>query len=86
MAVESAFSFLLAIFIFGITPGPGVFASLARALVSGASSAPTWSPAAPNSISFIPKRAVRHLPGGPFWDLHHLRLKKQAIKSSDFSC
>ena len=38
MTIESAFSFLLAIFIFGITPGPGVFAILARALVSGAPS------------------------------------------------
>ncbi|SHJ84197.1 Threonine/homoserine/homoserine lactone efflux protein [Malonomonas rubra DSM 5091] len=38
MSIESAISFFLAIFIFGITPGPGVFAILARALVSGASS------------------------------------------------
>jgi threonine/homoserine/homoserine lactone efflux protein len=38
MTLESSLSFLLAIFIFGITPGPGVFAILARALVSGASS------------------------------------------------
>ena len=38
MTIESALSFLLAIFIFGITPGPGVFAILARALVSGAPS------------------------------------------------
>lgn len=35
MTFESALSFFLAIFIFGITPGPGVFAILARALVSG---------------------------------------------------
>ena len=35
MTIESALSFFLAIFIFGITPGPGVFAILARALVSG---------------------------------------------------
>ncbi len=35
MSIESALSFFLAIFIFGITPGPGVFAILARALVSG---------------------------------------------------
>jgi len=33
MTIESSLSFLLAIFIFGITPGPGVFAILARALV-----------------------------------------------------
>jgi len=38
MTIESALSFFLAIFIFGITPGPGVFAILARALVSGARS------------------------------------------------
>lgn len=38
MTIESSLSFLLAIFIFGITPGPGVFAILARALVSGAPS------------------------------------------------
>lgn len=37
MTFESAFSFLVAIFIFGITPGPGVFAILARALASGTS-------------------------------------------------
>lgn len=36
MSFESAITFFLAIFIFGITPGPGVFAILARALVSGA--------------------------------------------------
>ena len=38
MTIESALSFLLAIFIFGITPGPGVFAILARAMVTGAHS------------------------------------------------
>jgi len=38
MTIESGLSFLFAIFIFGITPGPGVFAILARALVSGATS------------------------------------------------
>lgn len=38
MTLESGLSFFLAIFIFGITPGPGVFAILARALVSGARS------------------------------------------------
>ncbi len=36
MTPESALSFFIAIFIFGITPGPGVFALLARALGSGA--------------------------------------------------
>ncbi len=38
MSLESSLSFFLAIFIFGITPGPGVFAILARALVSGTAS------------------------------------------------
>ncbi len=38
MTIESSLVFLFAIFIFGITPGPGVFAILGRALVSGASS------------------------------------------------
>ena len=37
MTIESSITFLLAIFIFGITPGPGVFAILSRALLSGAS-------------------------------------------------
>lgn len=36
MSVESALTFFIAIFIFAITPGPGVFALLARALVNGA--------------------------------------------------
>lgn len=36
MTLESAISFTIAIFIFGITPGPGVFAILARALSSRA--------------------------------------------------
>lgn len=36
MSLESAITFFIAIFIFGITPGPGVFAILARALVYGA--------------------------------------------------
>ena len=36
MSIESAITFFIAIFIFAITPGPGVFALLARALVSGA--------------------------------------------------
>jgi threonine/homoserine/homoserine lactone efflux protein len=37
MTIESAITFSVVIFIFGITPGPGVFAIIARALVSGAS-------------------------------------------------
>ena len=36
MTWQSALSFFLAVFIFGITPGPGVLAILARSLVSGA--------------------------------------------------
>lgn len=36
VSLESALAFFLAIFLFGITPGPGVFAVLARALGSGA--------------------------------------------------
>lgn len=36
MTFESACSFFLAIVIFGVTPGPGTFAILARALVRGA--------------------------------------------------
>lgn len=38
MSIESALTFFIAIFIFGITPGPGVFAILARAMVDGARS------------------------------------------------
>lgn len=38
MTFESALSFFLVIFIFGITPGPGVFAIIGRALVHGAKS------------------------------------------------
>ncbi|QFU00344.1 Leucine efflux protein [Halomonas sp. THAF5a] len=38
MTLESAMSFLAAVFLFGITPGPGVFAILARALVGGVGS------------------------------------------------
>ena len=41
MSPESAISFFIAVLIFGVTPGPGVFAILARALVSGARSC-TW--------------------------------------------
>ena len=36
MSFESGLTFFIAIFIFGITPGPGVFAVLSRAIVSGA--------------------------------------------------
>ncbi len=38
MSPENALSFFLAILIFGITPGPGTFAILARALTRGANS------------------------------------------------
>ncbi len=35
MSIEGAVTFFIIIFIFGITPGPGIFAILARALVHG---------------------------------------------------
>ena len=35
MTIESSISFFIAIFIFGITPGPGIFAILAKAMVQG---------------------------------------------------
>lgn len=35
MTFESALTFFIAIFIFGVTPGPGIFAILARALTQG---------------------------------------------------
>lgn len=38
MSIEGAFTFFVAIFIFGVTPGPGVFAILARSMVFGARS------------------------------------------------
>lgn len=38
MSLESGITFFIAIFIFGITPGPGVFALISRGLTSGASS------------------------------------------------
>jgi len=38
MSLESAISFFIAILIFSITPGPGVFAILARALIKGSGS------------------------------------------------
>jgi len=38
MSLESAITFFIAIFIFGITPGPGVFAILARGMTEGARS------------------------------------------------
>ena len=38
MTWESAISFFFAVLIFGFTPGPGVFAIMARALISGAGS------------------------------------------------
>ena len=36
MTLESGITFFLAIFIFSITPGPGVFAILARSMSKGA--------------------------------------------------
>lgn len=38
MSAEAAITFFVVIFIFGITPGPGVFAILARSMVFGARS------------------------------------------------
>ena len=38
MSFESALTFFIAIFIFGITPGPGVFAILARGMMLGSRS------------------------------------------------
>jgi threonine/homoserine/homoserine lactone efflux protein len=38
VSFESAITFFLAIFIFGITPGPGIFAILARAMTEGSRS------------------------------------------------
>ncbi len=38
MSFESSITFFLAVLLFGITPGPGVFAIMARALASGAKS------------------------------------------------
>lgn len=35
MSLESSVTFFIAMFIFGITPGPGIFAILARAMVYG---------------------------------------------------
>ncbi|EAR10252.1 LysE family translocator [Reinekea blandensis] len=35
MTFEAAFSFFIIVFIFGVTPGPGVFAIIARALSTG---------------------------------------------------
>ena len=35
MSFESAVTFFIAMFVFGITPGPGVFAILARGMVHG---------------------------------------------------
>ncbi|WP_373322863.1 hypothetical protein [Photobacterium carnosum] len=35
MSFEAAVTFFIAIFIFAITPGPGVFAILAKAMVEG---------------------------------------------------
>ncbi|MFY0663287.1 MAG: LysE family translocator [Natronospirillum sp.] len=38
MSIESAITYFIAIFIFAITPGPGIFALLARGITSGISS------------------------------------------------
>ena len=38
MTLESAFAFFIAVLIFGVTPGPGVFALMAKALVYGSRS------------------------------------------------
>ena len=38
MTFESGLSFFLAIFIFGITPGPGIFAIIARSIMHGSKS------------------------------------------------
>lgn len=38
MTLESSIAFFLAVFVFSITPGPGVFAIIARALMNGAPS------------------------------------------------
>ncbi len=43
MSIEGAITFFIAIFIFAITPGPGTFALLARALTSGAMSCVSMS-------------------------------------------
>lgn len=51
MTLESAISFFIAILIFGVTPGPGVFAILARALTNGASAC--WMLALGMTISDI---------------------------------
>ncbi|MGB0941642.1 MAG: LysE family translocator [Marinomonas sp.] len=41
MTLESGITFFIAIFIFGITPGPGIFAILAKSMTQGARSC-TW--------------------------------------------
>ncbi len=43
MSAENALAFFVAIFIFSITPGPGVFAVLARAMTEGAAACVTLS-------------------------------------------
>jgi threonine/homoserine/homoserine lactone efflux protein len=43
MSIEGAITFFIAIFIFAVTPGPGTFALLARALTSGAISCVSMS-------------------------------------------
>ncbi|WP_156493381.1 LysE family transporter, partial [Oleiphilus sp. HI0125] len=38
MTFESALAFFFAVLVFGVTPGPGVFALMAKALVQGSRS------------------------------------------------
>lgn len=38
MSLESSITFFIAVFIFSVTPGPGVFAIISRALINGAKS------------------------------------------------
>ncbi len=51
MSFEAAAVFFLAIFIFGITPGPGVFAIIAKSLSKGASSC--WGLAVGMAVSDV---------------------------------
>ncbi|WP_444676760.1 hypothetical protein [Halomonas sp. E19] len=42
MTPESALLYFLAIFVFAVTPGPGIFAILARGMASGARACWPW--------------------------------------------
>ncbi|WP_445000421.1 hypothetical protein [Halomonas mongoliensis] len=44
MSPESALLYLLATFVFAVTPGPGVFVLLARGMASGGRASPTCPP------------------------------------------